>query len=227
MKVVVAVINDGRDQYLEATLKSFKAKVHFDEPPHIQIFCDGDAGIALRAHSVALACGVDAGVTSLSDDGKAIGVYAMVYRAWRHLQAECPDCRFIYHQENDFIYNEDVSVPELAAILEENPLACQVVLKRQPWSKGEKARGNIYDRAYCDEVVTVEGQRFVRQARWFSFNPCLYRKSDMLLHDGAMTEKQLMSDFRAAHRYSLYLGGWDDPPVVHHIGEMSIKKDKH
>ena len=201
------IFHDGREEYLARTLESMEQRLVFDTEPYVILMCDGPTTAKFPSSY------------EVHVSERRLGVYASVVKAWDIVQHHAHKFDYIFHQENDFTYNMKIDVKYLREVLHASVAIRQVVLKRQPWSRIEKKRDNVID-AEAVKEYRIGNYLVTGQAVCFSFNPCLYPVSSIVLGDYPLTEKQIM---RKLQGLSVYWGGINDLPLVTHIGEYSVK----
>lgn len=214
MKICVIIINDGRNDYLEQTLKSLVKNVVFPFEAEIYkiLYDDMPKGRDEEFLShIALEYKIDRVILSEKNDG----INQTVQNVWK----EVPPCDYIWHQENDFIYNEQISVEEMIKPLQMNRMIGQIALQRQAWYEDEIEAGGMYKVGYRSyRQGNIAGTDLVFQDLFFTHNPCIYRYS-------SIAQIPLYSELEfAAHlkrtgvKTFAYLGKLTDEPKVHHIG---------
>lgn len=153
-----------------------------------------------------------------------LGFCGSIQRAWSLVP---DDATFIWHQEDDFIYQRPPDFKKFTACLEQYPYLVQLVMKRQPWSPEEKEAGGICE-MWPDEYVEVE-EKFVpitwtEHSLFWSTNPCIYSTEltkKFSWPDGPRCEEEFTKKLLKAnpgYRFA-FVGGKFDPPAVIHIGE--------
>lgn len=134
---------------------------------------------------------------------------------------------FIFHLEDDFVFNEPVNLMGMAEVLDMTPELIQLALKRQPWNPEEKAAGGfmeMHPEAYTDEDDL--GYPWCWQRLFFTTNPSLYRGSltkfgwpQEQFSEGKFTAKVLRYDPESKFGF---WGHRQSDPKVHHIGEHRV-----
>lgn len=84
----------------------------------------------------------------------------------------------VFHLEDDFLFRHPVDLASMAAVLAERPYLAQLALRRQPWNAAEAAAGGIVEQ-HPDDYVDVRdgaGRAWLEHRRFFTTNPCLYRR---------------------------------------------------
>lgn len=134
-----------------------------------------------------------------------------------------PGDGWVFHLEDDFIFDELVPVARMAHLLERYLHLAQVCLVRQPWNEEERAAGSLvgaHPDAYTDRDDDGIGP-WLEHRRCFSTNPCLYRRS--LLRYGWPTGKHSEGVFTHQLRekgYSFAYWGARGERQVTHIGDV-------
>lgn len=157
---------------------------------------------------------------------------------WRAMQALWSYARYLLDHldvdkavflEDDFTFNEDVNVDDLATVLDAHPYLTQISLVRQPWFANEQEHGGVIG------ALEAQGQRFteVTDGRFwwlehravFTGNPSLIPRStferDWPAGDWSESRfgRELFSDPRTR---GAYWGRRTDPPKVEHIGHERV-----
>lgn len=149
------------------------------------------------------------------------GAYAF---AWKTL-AERSKSSYIFNLEDDFTFNREIPLEDMARILDENPHVYQMALRRQAWNSEEKRAGGIIER-WPDNFHQEDG--WISHRMWFTTNPSLYRRSlietrrlpDVKDSEGHFHHEIINSDPDAAYGY---WGQKTDPEWVEHIGRIRGK----
>lgn len=129
----------------------------------------------------------------------------------------------IFHLEDDFTFNHPVNLSPMAVLLDRNPHLAQVALRRQPWNDAERAAGGIVE-LHPDDFQDCHDfeldLRWLEHRRFFTTNPCLYRRAliERGWPDGPESEGRFGLDLVASGASFAYMGARTDPPPVHHIG---------
>lgn len=206
-RVALVVITDGRGEYLRRTIPSAIENLRSVFVSRTIVDDSGDAeyGSWLETAFPTFA--------HVHHDHRE-GLAGAVKTAWKTALAARPD--YLWHQEEDFVFEAPIDIGAMARCLEEFPYLAQLVLKRQPWSREEKIAGGQIEVA-PEEYVDFESH--VEHNRLFSLNPCLIparvieRCQDEELERG-ITDACLGEGWRFA-----YWGQRHDAPLCEHIGE--------
>ncbi len=229
-KIAVIFLSAGRLDYLERTLESFHEKVGFGGLEVRKVLVDDMpmVGEAPRDHAAFEAIARRYGIDVLELNTENLGLDGNVARAWSLVPQ---DCDYVWHQEDDFVFDAPVDVGMMVDALETCPrMVHQIALLRHPVYSWEIEAGGIY-RAYPEGTFSdlSYGTRAGRHTltvhtRHFTFNPCIYRREIIDLDYGYSPQEGVMAArLFAAHPGSCFafLGGQADTPRVTHIGERS------
>lgn len=202
--MILLVITDGRKDLLKRTLKSAEENLPQFEKKIIINDCQ-DPSFRLYLNTL-----YD---YEVYHNYEKLGFCGAIQRGWDVL----PVTDYVFHLEEDFIFNEPVDIEKMKSILDGN--ICQVSLKRQKW--GDEIQGFIEDNP--QDYEQMDG--YVRHRNFFTTNPSLY-KYDLTKLGFPQTKR---SEFEFSKKvfnlgfYSAILGDKFDPPRVEHIGvEQSI-----
>jgi hypothetical protein len=114
---------------------------------------------------------------------KKSGFGGAVENAWSFIRelADPQKYDFVFHLEEDFVFNRPVPVEGMRQVLDIRPSVQQVALRRQPWNNIESAAGGIVESNpddYTDMFLADDsGLEWLEHRRFFTTNPCLYRRS--------------------------------------------------
>lgn len=133
-------------------------------------------------------------------------------------------CDYLFHLEDDYVFNRHFSIAEMIRLLERYPEMVQVALKRQPWG-GDADHPNGFvgknPDAYEDHTE-VAGTSWFQHRLFFSTNPSLYRTSlcEREWPVGEQSEGRFHHELmrECPESFYAYLGHKDDEPRVTHIG---------
>lgn len=214
MTITMLVITDGRKACMERTMSSMYEML--DGPVSSVVIVDDSADETYAAW-------LDETYQQTTRVHHVIrqGFGGAIQAGWHQLGKM--DVDWVFHLEDDFIFNRRVSLEDMVATLAGNPHLAQLVLCRQPWNEKEWAAGGIMQ---CHPLEYQEhvGPRgaWVEHRLFWSTNPSLYPARLMARGwpQGAQSEgrfglKLLAED--AATRFAFW-GCKDDPPWVEHIG---------
>lgn len=209
---VLVVCSDGREDYLERTVESFERMVK--PAPKAQIIVSDNPDPVWRYHLQDRF----ADRFEIMHAGRKGGFASVVGRMWR---AAWGRAEFVFHLEDDFVFNEPVDVGVLAGLLDAHSDVAQVSLMRQPWNSTEREVGSVAG-VWGDRFVEREtgGVVWCEQDVYFTTNPSLYRGSlvergwPQCAHSEGVLTHELLGE---GYRFGV-LGGRDAAPVVTHIG---------
>jgi hypothetical protein len=219
VSVVLAVFTDGRDDLLARTLDSAAENLHGDITRGIVFDDTGDPDHAEKLHRQLKPNWTVRGAMSRRGFGGNIRA------AWAHL-ATLPE-RWVFHLEDDFTLNRPVHLAHLTRVLDERPYLAQMALLRQPWNPQEQAAGGIVEQHPDDYVEVVDGTTaaWLEHRRFFTTNPCLYRRE---LCERGWPEVDQSEGHFSIDLFSdpaVRCGFWGrrtDTPAVHHIGRDRV-----
>ncbi len=209
-KVSVFIVTDGRLDCLKQTLFSFSENVKFD---FIQKFIVNDSLDFIFSKELTVLAGIY-GFSVINHEVKK-GFSGAYNTAFANVSKDSEYCFIL---EDDFTFNEVITISGMIKILQDNPYLCQVALKRQAWGVDEEKAGGLVE-MWPDMYEDKEG--FCQHRQFFTTNPSLVPawviamgwplvpKSEKIFGDMLFEESMI---------YSAYLGAKFDPPKVHHIG---------
>lgn len=148
------------------------------------------------------------------------GFAGAIQRAWAFLLRD--EAPFVFHLEDDFVFERTVDLQEMAVLLAERPHLAQIALRRQPWNEAEIAAGGVVETdpdAYVDCTNGVVD--WLEHRKFFTTNPSLYRRDLMKRGwpSGAQSEGIFSLDlFDDPAVRCAYWGRRTDAPWVTHIG---------
>lgn len=151
-----------------------------------------------------------------------LGLAAAVNSAWGCVGSGID---YIFHMEDDFIFNEKINIKKMIHIIEAEPNITQVSLKRQPVSSEEIAAGGFmnfktFEPIECKIYWGGEELNWVEHRSFFTLNPSIIPK--VIFEQGwpegneaGMAERLYCegSDY-----WGSYYGNLGSPPKVTHIG---------
>lgn len=214
MNIGLLVVTNGRDSLLSRTVASAESRL-------VGQFCsrvihddsaDPDHRVRLgEAYPDYTIIGAD----------RTLGFGGAINNAWEYLSQLELD--FVFHLEDDFLFNEDIPLDRLCAVLRAEPRVQQVALLRQPWNQEERTQGGLLRvRSHTYNDMSVDGVPIVAHRNFFTTNPSLYRHSLMRLGwpTGPSSEGVFgINLFRDPDVICSFLGTKADPPKVEHIGD--------
>lgn len=144
--------------------------------------------------------------------------------AWKTLATKS-EASFIFNLEDDFTFNRNIPLEDMARVLNDNPHVYQMALRRQAWNQEEIRAGGVIER-WPDNFKQEDG--WISHRMFFTTNPSLYRKSlvatrrlpDVKDSEGHFHHSIINSDPNALYGY---WGLKTDSPWVNHIGRIRGK----
>lgn len=215
-QVTVTVFGHGRRECLDATLASFDDNV---DPALITARLIFDDSADADYQNDLAACYPRWGIVGAATRA---GFGGNIARAWRTLPG-VSSCRFVFHLEEDFVFNQPVDLQGMIRVLDSHPYLAQLALLRQPWGPTEEAVGGFVAADRASFTNHTDGTHdWFEHRKFFTTNPSLYRLSltrhgwpDGDHSEGVFTHRLLADpDIRFG-----YWGRTEDPPAVHHIGD--------
>ena len=205
MKVSLVIITDGRNDYLRRMLASLRENVAQDWHRVVVVSDEPEAPLPTDDMPEPL---------TVIQHPRRMGGDAAVATAWRHVtRGPAPD--FVFHMEDDWLFNGPVDLDHMATVLTENRGLAQLVLRRRSMEEESTwTPPGGWDGRWEPHLD------YVAHRRNWSLNPCLYpvqipRSFTYAGHETDFTPRLLDDGWRFA-----FYGAWDDPPHVTHIGEV-------
>jgi hypothetical protein len=221
--ICLFVRTDGRLQYIERAIPSALAHLHGPIARKVIFDDSGDDDYFLWLRRF-----IRDGFTLVRGEGRS-GFGGSVRQAWAWLEANTAE-PWLFELEDDFVFNRDVDLNRMVRVLSMRPYLAQLVLKRQPWNPQERAVGGIIEQHPGDYVDCCDdaGARWCEHRRFWSTNPCLYRRAVMQAGwpEGDYSEGRfglglLESGFGDVAPEDVRFAFWGakaEPPAVEHIG---------
>lgn len=218
MSIVLLVMTDGRRDCIGRTLASLEENV--SGPIDRRIIHDDSGDRGYRAWLAETFPGF-----AVIGGGTRAGFGAAIDRAWA-LISHLPE-RWVFHVEDDFLFDRAVDLAELAAVLDANPDLVQLALRRQAWSHAEQVAGGIVEQHPADysDHVDEAGRRWLEHRRFFTTNPTLYRRALCTLgwpHGRDSEGRFSRRLFTDPQWRSGFWGARDSGPWVTHIGHQRV-----
>lgn len=213
MNIALLIITDGRRQYIQDTIRSASMNLKGSFGP-LFIYDDSGDGYNhewLRNNFPSF---------TLLWNHNRLGAGGAINAAWQQLRTY--DIDYIFHLEDDFTFNREIPVNDMAKVLEDNPHVYQMALRRQAWSSEEVKAGGVIER-WPENFVQQDG--WISHRMFFTNNPNIYRKSlietraypNVKESEGHFSLSILNSDPKAQFGY---WGQKTDLPWVEHIGVL-------
>jgi hypothetical protein len=135
---------------------------------------------------------------------------------------------YVFHLEDDFLFEQPVSLWRSVSILDDNPLMAQVAFKRGPWFANEHKHGGVIQalehrnrNMFVDEISKRDNIPFTEHRVLFTTNPCVYPKwiTEYPWPTEQWSESKFgQSLFTDPHITCAYLGHKHSAPTCTHIG---------
>jgi hypothetical protein len=208
--VAVCILTDGRD-YLRQAIPSLMANFPWMPSDHTLLINDS----ADSSHARILLADYP-NIDRQLHHAHRRGLAGAVRSAWS--SALDFDCEFVFHVEDDFLYNCEIPIGRMADMLDGDPTLAQVSLARQPVNPEEWIAGGFMQRS-PDSYHQCDG--YLSHNTVFSFNPCLVPRSviELCLAEPRDGLERGFTDTLLSHgmHFGVY-GAMDDAPRVNHIG---------
>lgn len=167
--IALIVITDGRRDCIEQTIPSAEANLRGPITKRLIVNDSGDHRdwVWLRDTFPEF---------TVIHHKSRLGFAGSINTAWNYLRGE-PES-FVFHLEDDFTFNREIPLLDLARVLDREPGLIQLALRRQPWSSDEVRAGGVVEQhpdAYIDRL-SDDGE-WLEQRLFFTTNPSLYRMS--------------------------------------------------
>lgn len=211
-KIALTMTTNGRNMFLEQTILSLREKIFSQYNFDIKIIVD-DSGLIDNYATVKKLCPE----FIVYSHNKPMGLAKTVQDAWTSVPSYID---YIFHLEDDFIFNKTPQFEKMISILELMPHLSQMLLLRQPVNTEEEIFGgyiqqftNEYDQCSLENFYWIENNRF------FSLNPSIiprkiFEKYSWPTGNEAEMTAKLNED---GFRHGIW-GKKDDAPMVEHIG---------
>lgn len=213
----VIVLTAGRREYLERTLRSFEERVHGKIGRRTIQDDSGDPDFAAWLAETYPTW------TIITTPGK-IGFTEAIRSIWNYeLSRNGQGAPYIFHLEEDFVFDQDIHLDQMISVLESDTKLAQVALLRGPWAPDEiQAGGIIQQHPGSYARLEANGIQYLRHRRYFTTNPCLYRRSIMERGWPAIKNSEIAftKKLRTRGMQFAYLG--DGEPQVTHIGDERV-----
>ena len=210
MKIMLLVISDGRP-YLDECLASAEENLQYPFSSKVIVDDSGDAKTKL----------VDGWSHCFHPQRR--GFVAAINSGWNIARQSKTD--FLFHLEQDFVFNEPVDIEAMATVLTKQPHLAHLVLRRQPWNSDEIAKGTMggfEDSKSCTDGV----HNWVEHEHWYSTNPALVPRRTFERDFPAGSEVAFGAELLADGQKLAFWGSKDDAPRVEHIGHLRAEEWK-
>lgn len=229
--ITLLVITDGRDDALEQTIAS--AEANLVGPITERVIYDDTGDFDHHRYLVDHYGTFDV----VQHPAGRQGFGGAIRCAWDYVQKKTAT-PYIFHLEDDFVFNRPVPLVPMAHALDTHPHIVNMALRRQAWNDAEREAGGPIEQ-WPDDFTEVSWTPSLRLAnpqantytwlehrRWFTTNPSLYRRSLTAQHwpRGAHSEGRFTHQLLASPKVRFgYWGGWaTGRNLVTHIGEARV-----
>lgn len=215
MKIALLVMTDGRRQYIHDTIASASLML---KGPITEKWMHDDSGDEENRQWLheQFPSFIQIG------DGPRKGFGGAYSFAWKTLASKS-ESDFVFNLEDDFTFNREVPLEDLAYVLGTNSHIFQMALRRQAWNSEERTAGGIIERWPDDFQEKKSGElTWLEHRRWFTTNPSLLSRS--LLTKDWPVGKDAEGHFSISlfqedpENRSGYWGDKLDSPWVEHTG---------
>lgn len=216
----VLIFHDGRIEYLIETLKSFKDNIKFPSEPHKILICDTPGATESDLSQIKKKYKIN----QIVINEERLGIFGSVQKAWSLIPK---NTEYVFHLENDFVFNEEIEIERLTKALSVNKHIFQIALLRQPWYKDEIRKGGIYKNVGGFRNANIAGLDIVLHRHFFTHNPCIYpvRFAQQIPNYNEYTYVRHLRR-QDPNGFCAFLGTLTDNPKVTHIGEYKIDGSK-
>lgn len=215
--ILLAVTTDGRKDYIERTIPSLLEQVDGLDGPRVIFDDSGD-----RIYQRWLRERFQSEGFTIAYGRERVGQGEALKRMWKHLgNRQYREHPWVFHCEDDFLFERAVDLAEFVAVLHERPYLAQMALLRQPWFEGEVRAGGIVERDPAEYTSVVDGDReWLEHRLWFTLNPCLYRRELCELERKTGHKHEWHFSRQLCEDDAVRFGLWGDgTPWIRHIGE--------
>lgn len=211
MKIALMVITDGRGECLQKMLTSF-VNVWGPIDNHLVVNDSADPEYARWLEMMLPEF-------EFIHHKERRGFCGAIQSGWAAIP---DDVDFVFHVEDDFVFEREVNLLHMAMILSRNPYLAQMALLRPPVSPEEKRAGGLIQ-MWPDQYHDREdnGLSWIEHRLFFTTNPCLYRRS--LIERGWPDAPRCEEEFgrRLMEDPDVWFAFWgrrEDGPWVDHVG---------
>lgn len=216
-KLILAVIGNGRKNLLDQTIKSALDNLQYDFFDYVMI---NDYG--KQEYSDLLIKEYGDKWTIINHEINQ-GLSGSIRTLWNYVDINNID--YIFHLEEDFIFNKSIDINLLVEILSKHRDIAQVALKRQPCNIEELQAGGFMqlDKSKYSEIIynyKYNSVDLTTHRNFFTLNPSLYPRWVVNLGWqqgwGEREFGELL--FSNPSLKCAYIGSINDSPLVHHTG---------
>jgi hypothetical protein len=221
MKICRVIFSTNRPEFLIPTLESHQKYIDFGEHEVYGIFIDDYPQGRDDNQIVELAKKYGFNEAVLHE--KNLGLTPTWTELWQYLATQ--DYDYIWHHEDDVVFQQPIKIQDLIDFLEENKEYCQVNIKRNPWYNFELNQPQItwQDKFFREYRYDVRDDYFWTMA---SLYPAWLTKEPIVETEGCnLAEWPVMKYFRENHNMKMaILKNQDGSNMLEHIGFYSQGK---
>lgn len=211
-KVSLIVITDGRQDCIKSTIDRLNSIVSFNF--FEKIIINDSANVAY--HNYLSQRFIDFKIVSHETRR---GLAGAVQSAWNSYSKEA---EFIFHLEDDFLFNEEPNIDNMITLLEQNKYLAQMALVRAPVNPPEEQVGGFVFQ-HLEDYHQKDG--FFEHQRLFTLNPSIYPVSTAEIgwpdHGGETEFTNKVHSIDPEKKFGFYGNIYDKPKVTHIGGKRS------
>ena len=164
------IMTDGRD-YIYRTVDSAMEHLLIDGKPNaFNMKLIHSDGVTFDSHLRGSPWSEFAVIPALG----RLGFGASLRRAWNTVVDLTRGEGWLFHLEDDFVFNHDIELLELAEAMRAYPNLAQMALVRQPWNPAERKAGGIIASRPGEFTMLSDGKfKFSTQRSFYTTNPHL------------------------------------------------------
>jgi len=152
------------------------------------------------------------------------GFGGAIRNAWEFIR-EMTEAEFVFHLEDDFVFNREIDLLGMQTVLRVRPNVCQVALRRQPWNDEERRVGGVVELNHdsYDEHTFIDAS-WLEHTNFFTTNPSIYRRDLISLQwpEGAQSEGRFGLGLKATGHTFAYWGSRGSGNWVEHVGDQRM-----
>jgi len=209
-RISLVVITDGRQSCIEQTINRLNQIIKYSFFEKIIINDSGDIGY----HNFLINRFPEFRV--VSHEARR-GLAGAVVSAWDSVSKEAD---YIFHLEDDFIFEKFIDIDYMAFLLKSNPHLVQMALVRASVNPLEEQVGGFVFQHLSDYQ---QKDSYFEHRRLFTLNTCLYPISTVQTgwpeHGGESEFTSKVHSINKDYRFGFF-GNIYDPPSVTHIGKQ-------
>lgn len=141
MKICRIIFSTNRLEFLIPTLESHRKFIDFGEHEVHGIFIDDYPQGRNDSQMIEIAKEYGFNEVILHEENR--GLTPTWTEIWKHLSTQ--DYDYIWHHEDDIVFQQPIQIQDLIEFMEENKEYCQVNIKRNPWYPSEFNKPQITD----------------------------------------------------------------------------------